>query len=84
MGSADAALNAEWKRLMAAVDGQTKADLVDEQRAWLAYRRSACKFWANGEQGREGQVLHYPGCVASVMEQRTGALAEYRTSLVSE
>lgn len=74
----DAALNAEWQRLNATVDGQTKADLVAEQRAWLRYRQSACRFYANGDWGREGQVLHYFGCVGGVIQRRTRELADYR------
>lgn len=76
--AADAALNAEWKKLMAVVDGETKADLIAEEKAWIAYRDGACRFYHNGNWGREAEVLHYPGCVAGVIEQRTEQLADYR------
>lgn len=74
---ADAALNSEWKKVVAATDGNTRTDLIAEQRAWLVYRKNACDFYANGDWGREGHVLHYAGCVAGVIERRTRELADY-------
>lgn len=77
--SADQALNAAWKQLMAAAQGQTKADLIAEEKAWIAYRETACKFYLNGDYGREGQVLHGPACIASLIEKRTTELNAYLT-----
>ena len=74
---ADAALNAKWAQLMAVAEGKTKADLVAEERAWVAYRETACRFYRNGDWGREGEVLHGPGCVAAAIEQRTQVLSGY-------
>jgi uncharacterized protein YecT (DUF1311 family) len=73
----DDKLNATWKRVYALTSDQTKTDLLDEQRAWVKFRESACKFYANGERGREGQVLSYPACVAGVISDRTKALEAY-------
>lgn len=70
----DAKLNATWKRVYAQASGQTKADLLTEQRAWIAFREASCKFYANGDFGREGQVLSYPPCVAGVIANRTSQL----------
>lgn len=81
IAAADAALNVEWRRLMTVVSGRTKTDLVAEERAWIAYRERACRFHANGDWGREGQVLSYPACVAGVIERRTVDLAGYRSAL---
>ena len=78
---ADAALNAEWNLLLALAEGKTRANLLAEERAWITYRTKACEFYADGEQGREGQVLHYQGCVAGVIERRTAELAAYRRDL---
>lgn len=74
---ADDALNATWKKVYPETEGQTKADLLAEQRAWVAFREVACAFYANGDYGREGQVLSYPVCVASIIEQRTETLESY-------
>ncbi|UIJ44182.1 lysozyme inhibitor LprI family protein [Sphingomonas cannabina] len=72
----DAKLNAAWKQVYGRTNGQTKTDLLAEQRAWIAFREAACKFYANGDFGREGQVLSYPACVARVISDRTNALVE--------
>ncbi len=74
----DAKLNATWKQLYGQTSGQTKTDLLAEQRAWIAFREASCKFYANGDFGREGQVLSYPVCVAGVISDRTKALEELR------
>jgi len=74
---ADNKLNAAWKKVYGQADGQTKTDLLAEQRLWNSYKESSCNFYANGDWGREGQVLHYPGCRASVIEARTKQLQEY-------
>lgn len=62
-------------------DGQTKTDLLAEQRLWNSYKESSCNFYANGDWGREGQVLSYPSCRASVIEARTKQLQEYSSSI---
>lgn len=78
--AADAQLNATWKQLMAAVanEPQTKAALLSEQRAWLAYRNAACGFYGiQADWGRAGEVLDGPECTAGVTERRTMELATY-------
>lgn len=73
----DAKLNATWKKLHGATTGQTKKDLLAEQRLWIAFRESACQFYANGERGREGEVIGAPACQASVIADRTKELEDY-------
>lgn len=74
---ADKALNATWKRVYGATEGQTKADLLAAQRAWIAFKETACAFYANGDWGREGEVLGYPACVTRIIEARTTDLEAY-------
>lgn len=73
----DAKLNATWKKLHAAATGQTKKDLRAEQRLWVAFKEAACKFYANGEWGREGDVIHAPACLATIIADRTKELEGY-------
>lgn len=73
----DAKLNAAWKRLYAVSEPATKKDLLEEQRAWNAFKDKACQFYANGDFGREGQVLHFPSCRAELIAQRTATLDSY-------
>jgi uncharacterized protein YecT (DUF1311 family) len=68
---ADDALNAAWKQTYRLASGQTAKDLLAEEQAWIAYKDKSCLFYANGESGREGQVISFPGCRGEVIEQRT-------------
>lgn len=83
--AADAGLNVQWSRISAAADPATKAALLREQRAWLAYRVQVCAFYGLQVQwGREGEVLHRPECVAQVIERRTKELADYRAFIAAK
>ena len=70
----DDKLNAVWKKVYALTSGQSKTDLLAEQRAWIAFKDKACRLYANGDYGREGQVLGYPSCLADVITDRTRQL----------
>ena len=52
----------------------SKAALLSEQRLWIAYKDKSCAWWLDG-RGREGQVIHYPLCRATVVEDRIALLA---------
>lgn len=80
----DKSLNEVWRQVYGAADGQTKRDLLAEQRLWNAYKESACGFYANGDWGREGQVLHFSACRARVIAERTQALQDYGTFLAPQ
>lgn len=73
----DTKLNIVWKRAVATASSQTKSDLLEEQRAWLSYKDEACKFFTNGEFGREGQVIHFFACKAEIINKRTRELEAY-------
>jgi uncharacterized protein YecT (DUF1311 family) len=80
----DTALNATWKRVYGAAEGRTKQDLLTAQRAWIAFKETACEFYANGDWGREGEVLQFPACLASVIETRKEELEGYGEFLEGE
>lgn len=73
----DARLNEAWKRVFSGFAGQSKADLLAEQRAWIAFKEASCLFYASGDFGREGQVLSFPSCRAGVTAERTAAIEAY-------
>jgi uncharacterized protein YecT (DUF1311 family) len=75
-------LNEVWKKAFDVAGPLTKADLLEEQRAWISYKEKACNFFYNGEQGREGQLLHIFTCRAAVIDQRIKELESYRACLV--
>jgi uncharacterized protein YecT (DUF1311 family) len=68
---ADDSLNAAWKATYRLASGQTAKDLLAEEQAWIGYKEKSCLFYANGENGREGQVVSFPQCRGEVIEQRT-------------
>jgi uncharacterized protein YecT (DUF1311 family) len=68
---ADDALNAAWKQTYKLAAGQTAKDLLAEEQAWIAYKEKSCLLYANGERGREGEVIAFPACRGQVIEERT-------------
>jgi uncharacterized protein YecT (DUF1311 family) len=68
---ADDALNAAWKETYRLASDQTAKDLLAEEQAWIAYKEKSCLLYANGERGREGQVISFPACRGQVIEERT-------------
>jgi uncharacterized protein YecT (DUF1311 family) len=78
----EARLNAAWKQAFACFDSAemsaSKQDFLDEQRLWIKWKESSCKFYFEGQAfGREGQVLSYPACRAAVISQRTRFLEKF-------
>jgi uncharacterized protein YecT (DUF1311 family) len=69
----DQLLNDLWKRVYAASRGSAKTALLAEQRLWITYKDKSCSWWLYG-QGREGQVLHYPICRSTIIEDRVRLL----------
>jgi uncharacterized protein YecT (DUF1311 family) len=63
-------LNATWTKAYADLETKSKADLLAEERAWIAYKDKSCLYLANGDYGREGQVVDYPNCRAGVIVER--------------
>jgi uncharacterized protein YecT (DUF1311 family) len=70
----EARLNARWKSLYAGLPVASKRDVLTEQRAWIAYKDKSCLWRANGDWGREGQVIFYPTCRAKVIADRADYL----------
>jgi uncharacterized protein YecT (DUF1311 family) len=68
---ADDALNAAWKETYRLASDQTANDLLAEEQAWIAYKEKSCLLYANGERGREGEVISFPVCRGQVIEERT-------------
>lgn len=71
----EARLNRNWRSAYAGLPPASKRDLLAEQRAWIAYKDKSCRWRANGDWGREGQVIAYPTCRAKVVGDRADYLA---------
>lgn len=71
----DEALNIAWRKAVSSLDDkQSRAEFLREQQAWIEFKDASCRFYANGSFGREGQVLHYVGCRAAIIEARISDL----------
>ena len=75
-------LNAAWKQAFACFEGESmagaKQSFLEEQRLWVKWKDASCTFYSEGPAfGREGQVLSYPACRASVIQQRTRFLEKF-------
>jgi uncharacterized protein YecT (DUF1311 family) len=66
---------------MKKVSNQSAQSLLDEQRSWVKFKDSACTFYNSGDFGREGQMLRYGECKASIVAQRVKALTGLATDL---
>lgn len=66
----DARLNEVWQRIYPKLPAQSKADLLADQRRWIAFKDQSCKLHSNGDWGREGQVLGYPACMVDLIKAR--------------
>lgn len=72
----EAALNRIWKSTYASLDTAAKKALLDEQRAWIAYKDKSCSAFTTGYFGREGQVIHFYNCRAGVIDARIAYLKD--------
>lgn len=70
----EAELNRVWKEANKDLDPGVKQALLDEQRAWIAYKDKSCLTWTTGAFGREGQVIHFYTCRADVIDARIAYL----------
>jgi uncharacterized protein YecT (DUF1311 family) len=70
----DDALNVAWKKAYESIDGESRAQLLQEQRTWIKFKEASCQFYMNGSFGREGQVLHFYGCRGPVIKARISDL----------
>ena len=75
---ADAALNAVYKKLVAAVeknsDKKAKDLLVKSQRAWIPFRDGECAYVADAMRGGSAYNMLYYGCLADMTRERTTQL----------
>jgi len=75
---ADKALNAEWQKVLAHYgdDAETKALLLDGQRAWIKYRDAQCEMAAFDNRGGSIWPLINSMCLAELTRKRTAELAD--------
>ena len=71
---ADAALNANYKALLAALDAADQNRLRDSQRAWIAFRDKECAFRSQGSARGSASALANANCIADLSRQRADAL----------
>lgn len=71
----EARMTTVWKRVYPSLSGEGKADLLAEQRAWIAYKDAACLYFADLPQfGAETRSIGLPRCKARILKERIRAL----------
>jgi len=74
---ADAELNATYERLTAGLNAEQKQSLRNAQRAWIAFRDSACSF----ESRLKASAPRDSACVQALTLERLAHLRRYEASL---
>jgi uncharacterized protein YecT (DUF1311 family) len=75
----EAFLAAAWKAAAARMKEMSPkgfAALLDEERQWIKLKDLACSYWGNGDFGREGQVLQFGSCKATLIAERVAYLKD--------
>ncbi|MBL0201584.1 MAG: DUF1311 domain-containing protein [Chitinophagaceae bacterium] len=72
--NADAAMTAQYKKTMAALDEKGKKLLLEAQRAWIKYKEAHCTSVANNYEGGSMQPMVYNGCITDLTKARTKEL----------
>jgi uncharacterized protein YecT (DUF1311 family) len=75
--TADAKLNAAYKKLVAGHDGLLKQKLVKAQRLWIQFRDANCDYEGEGVSGGSAAPMVYFGCLAQMTTARTKTLESY-------
>jgi uncharacterized protein YecT (DUF1311 family) len=70
----DAVLNERWSALQAALSPEAWRALRSEQRRWLTFLESACRFWSASQFGSMHRSLAAPECRAGIIEARIAQL----------
>ncbi len=72
--AADAVLNQVYRKLVAMLDDEEKAQLKEAQTAWLKYRDLNCDFVADQYKGGTIRPMIHGLCLADVTKNRTSEL----------
>lgn len=74
----EAALAIAWKRTYQSLrTNKAKVDLLQEQRNWIKYKDSVCRFYGNDEFGSRGWSQLMVPCIVDVVQVRVQRLNEY-------
>lgn len=74
---ADRELNIAYKEIMAKLDEKKKANLKNEQRAWIKQKETKCKEEAKEVEGGTMWTSVYYGCLTEMTKQRAQQLKSY-------
>lgn len=72
--AADGELNQVYRKLVAMLDAEEKAQLKGAQTAWLKYRDAHCEFVGDQYKGGSIRPMIYSFCLADVTRNRTAEL----------
>ena len=72
--AADATLNQVYRRLVSKLDDEEKAQLKEDETAWLKYRDANCDFVADQYKGGTMRPMVYAICLGDMTRNRTTEL----------
>jgi uncharacterized protein YecT (DUF1311 family) len=75
--ASDKRLNEVYKKLVAALNGEEKALLVDAQLGWIKLRDKTCEFEVYRNRGGTGYQGFLNECLDRMTQQRTAELEKY-------
>lgn len=89
LARADARLNVKWRKLMSHLktgySAKVRADLVQEQRAWIAFKDKACLFyWNQPSFGSLHRSIEGPSCRLQIINERIADLENISIALSPE
>lgn len=70
----EAALTLAWKHAYASLDAKSKIALLQEQRAWIAYKDKSCRLFYEGEWGSLRSV-RFAECRSKILSDRIQSLS---------
>ena len=80
----DGRLNAAWRELLPLLEGEERAALVAEQRAWIAFNENSCDYLYTDRWGTIGRNNWYPRCRADIIIARTAQLRDLRARIAEQ
>ena len=80
----DRRLNAAWRELLPLLEGDERAALVAEQRAWIAFNENSCDYLYTDRWGTIGRNTWYPRCRADIIIARTAQLRDLRAWIADQ
>ena len=79
----ETALNAAWRALLPLIDGDRRAALLEEQRAWVRFKDLSCAYLTD-YYGSMAPNVFFARCRARILAERTAELRRIREFIAEQ